>query len=71
MSIRLGEWVYVGAGCILVGCDLPSRTIVGAGSVVTKSFSAEPCGLLIAGNPASIRKRYDDDLPPAFQPESA
>ena len=57
--IRLGENAYVGARATLVSCDVPDGAVVGAGSVVTKSFASEPCRLLIAGNPATIRKRYE------------
>jgi acetyltransferase-like isoleucine patch superfamily enzyme len=46
-----------------VGCALPDRTVVGAGSVVTKQFAPEPCPYLIAGNPAIIKKRYQVSSP--------
>ena len=59
-SLHVGAGVYVGARATLVSCDVPDGAVVGAGSVVTKSFAAEPCRLLIAGNPATIRKRYDN-----------
>lgn len=36
----------------MAGVTLPKQCIVGAGSVVTKSFSEEGC--IIAGNPARI-----------------
>ncbi|HEY3269202.1 MAG TPA: hypothetical protein VGM37_20000 [Armatimonadota bacterium] len=64
ISVRLGRYVYVGAVCQLVGCDIPDRTMIGAGSVVSRRFAQEDCGLLIAGNPAEIRKRYTENLPP-------
>ena len=54
-----GENVVIGEGCwlgmnsvILPGVVLGPRTIVGAGSVVTKSFESGDC--VIAGNPARI-----------------
>ena len=62
-KIEIGENVYIGARATLLGCAIPSRAIIGAGSIVTKSFSAEESRLLIAGNPASIKKRYETSKP--------
>ena len=47
---------------ILPGVVLGDRTIVGAGSVVTKSFSQGNC--VVAGNPAA----ESTDYPPAASP---
>lgn len=58
-SVRVGDDVYVGARTTLVSCEVPDGAVVGAGSVVTKRFAAESCRLLIAGNPAIVRKRYN------------
>ena len=41
----------------LVYCRIPADSVVGAGAVVTKDFSKEGTGLLLAGNPAEVRKR--------------
>ena len=60
-TVTIGSDVYVGARATLVGCSIPDGAVVGAGSVVTKSFAPEPQRLLIAGNPAAIRERYDFD----------
>jgi serine acetyltransferase len=32
--------------------------VVGAGAVVTEDFSKEETGLLLAGNPAQIKRRF-------------
>jgi acetyltransferase-like isoleucine patch superfamily enzyme len=57
--LRLGNSCYIGARATLLYCELPSGTIVGAGSVVTKSF--EPLAgriLMLAGNPAILKREY-------------
>lgn len=58
LTVSIGEEVYIGARSTLVNCQIPARAVIGAGSVVTKSFAEEPDRLLIAGNPAIIEKRY-------------
>lgn len=58
-KVMIGADVYVGARATLVGCSIPEGAVVGAGSVVTKCFAAEAQRLLIAGNPAAVKKRYD------------
>ena len=54
---------------ILPGVHLGPRTIVGAGSIVTKSFPDGFC--VIAGNPAKLIKRIEKDkfLPHTFKQE--
>lgn len=55
--IILGDDVWIGANsCVMKGVTLGDRTIVAAGSVVTKSF---PSDVIIAGNPAKIVKRLE------------
>jgi acetyltransferase-like isoleucine patch superfamily enzyme len=61
LDVSIGAHVYVGARSTLVGCAIPDRTVVGAGSVVTKQFAAEATPYLIAGNPAIIKKRYQSN----------
>jgi acetyltransferase-like isoleucine patch superfamily enzyme len=61
-SIRVRAWTYIGARSILIGCTIPRGSIIGAGSVVTKSFPEESTRLLIAGNPADIKKRSHHTL---------
>ena len=51
--ITIGDHSFIGMNALLLaGITLPKQCIVGAGSVVTKSFSEEGC--IIAGNPARI-----------------
>jgi acetyltransferase-like isoleucine patch superfamily enzyme len=64
-----GEDVILGEGCwigmnsvILPGVVLGPHTIVGAGSVVTKSFIEGNC--IIAGNPASVIRKLGDSIEP-------
>lgn len=51
--IKIGDNCFIGMKCILLpGVELGDRTIVGAGSVVTKSF---PEGnVVLGGNPAKV-----------------
>lgn len=52
-KIVIGDNCFVGQECVVLpGVELGERTIVGAGSVVTKSFVQGD--VVIAGNPAKI-----------------
>lgn len=56
-EIVLGENVFLGFGVkVMPNVKLDDWCIVGAGSVVTKSF---PAFSMIAGNPAKLIKKYD------------
>jgi acetyltransferase-like isoleucine patch superfamily enzyme len=56
-DVDIGEnsWIGINA-CILPGCKIGRNCVVGANSVVTKSF---PDYCVIAGAPARIIKKYD------------
>lgn len=51
--IKRGAWIGSNA-IILPGVEIGENTVVGAGSIVTKSF---PNGVIAAGNPAKIIKK--------------
>lgn len=60
-----GKDIYFGKNCwigmnsmILPGVELGDKTIVGAGSVVTKSYSEGNC--ILVGNPAKIIRKLED-----------
>ena len=53
-SIKIGERVWIGDGCIIMA-DIGDGAIIGAGSVVTKPVP-EYC--VVAGNPAKVLKKY-------------
>lgn len=55
--ITIGDSVWIGGhASLLPGVTLGSRVVVGAGSVVTKSFGDD---VVIAGNPARVIHRLD------------
>lgn len=52
--VNIGADVWVGAGAlILAGANVGSRTVIGAGSVVTRDL---PDGVFAAGNPCRVIK---------------
>lgn len=54
--VRIGEYSFVGTGCILLpGSSLPPRSILGAGSVLTGAQKEE--SVLYRGNPAVKAKQ--------------
>ncbi len=56
--VKIGNHCFVGIGsCIMPGVSLGDNVVVGANSVVTKSFS-DNC--MIAGSPAKMIKKYDE-----------
>ena len=57
--VRIGADVWVGGGAlILAGVEIGSRSIVGAGSVVTRDI---PEGVLAAGNPCRVIRKVAVD----------
>ena len=56
--VKIGKYCFVGSGCIfLPGSAVPDFCIVGAGSVVNKTFENQL--KVIAGNPAKESKNID------------
>jgi acetyltransferase-like isoleucine patch superfamily enzyme len=57
--VTIGRNVFIGYGCVVMhGVTLGDHCVVGAGSVVTRSF---PAYSMIAGSPARLVKTYDHD----------
>jgi acetyltransferase-like isoleucine patch superfamily enzyme len=58
--IKIGKNCWIGMGAIILpGVELGDYTIVGAGSIVTKSFKKGH--IVLAGNPARIIKELDTE----------
>lgn len=56
--VKIGQYCFVGTGCILLpGSVLPDYSVLGAGSVLTKSYDVE--GVVYAGSPAKPMKSID------------
>lgn len=54
-DVYIGKHVWIGRKVIIgKGVTISENSIVGAGSVVTKRFTE--CNVIIAGNPAVVRK---------------
>jgi len=59
-TIKIGDYCWVGMGSVITaGVELGTRTIVGANSVVTKSFPEGFC--VVAGNPAKVIKYLEKE----------
>lgn len=58
-EVIIGDDVWIGANsCIMKGVKIGTRSIVAAGSIVTKDV---PSDVIVAGNPAKIIKNLDLD----------
>jgi len=53
-QITIGDDIWIGSQAIIM-CDVSHHTVIGAGSVVTKTFSS---WVVIAGTPAKVIKSY-------------
>jgi carbonic anhydrase/acetyltransferase-like protein (isoleucine patch superfamily) len=62
-ELTVADRCYICARATLVYCKIPSDCVVGAGAVVSKDFSKEVTGLLLAGNPAEIKGRFTSSPP--------
>ena len=57
--VTIGSDVWIGGGAIICpGVSIGSRTVIGAGSVVTRDI---PEGVLAAGNPCRVIRKLDDE----------
>jgi maltose O-acetyltransferase len=56
-AIEIGDDVWVGGGAIICpGVRIGNRSVIGAGSVVTKDV---PDGVFAAGNPCVVLREID------------
>lgn len=69
-EVRIDDYCWIGMNVVIMpGVHLGPRTIVGAGSVVTKSFPEGYC--VIGGNPAKLIKELNKDefVPTKYEEE--
>lgn len=69
-EVRIDDYCWIGMNVVIMpGVHLGTRTVVGAGSVVTKSFPDGYC--VIGGNPAKLIKELDKDkfVPTKYEEE--
>ena len=58
-AVTIEDDVWIGANCIILkGVTIGARSVIGAGSVVTKSI---PADCIAAGNPCKVIKRINDN----------
>lgn len=58
--INIGDDVLIGTRCVILkGVTIGARTIIGSGSIVTKSI---PSDCIAAGNPCKVIKRIENNL---------
>ena len=56
--IHIGDNVFIGTRCIILkGVSIVDNSVIGAGSVVTKSI---PANCIAAGNPCKVIKYFDE-----------
>ena len=59
-KVIIGENTWIGYGVVILpGVEIGPNSIIGAGSVVTKSI---PAGVMAAGNPCVVKKIIDDEI---------
>lgn len=57
LPITVGDNVWFGGSCVILpGITIGSDTVIGAGSVVTKSI---PAGVVAYGNPCTVRRAQE------------
>ncbi len=69
-DVNIGEHVWIGEDVkLLKGAIIPDNSVVGSGSIVTKSFAEEGQNIVIAGVPAKVVKKnitWDRKMPSEY-----
>ena len=65
MPVEIKDNVWIGGGCILLaGVTIGENSVIGAGSVVTRSI---PANCVAVGNPCKVIRSFNGEVTQEYQ----